>query len=91
MAAKARAAGRALSEATPKLKQLLARLDGVRRQGRGWIALCPCPPHADKNPSLSLREESRKVLIKCQAGCRTESVLAAIGMDWKDLLRRPLQ
>jgi hypothetical protein len=45
-----------------------------------------CPAHPDKNPSLSLRERNGKILVKCQAGCSTDSVLNALGLEWKDLL-----
>jgi putative DNA primase/helicase len=61
----------------------LARLHRVRRSGKGWKALCPV--HADKNPSLSIREKGGKVLIHCFAGCPTEAVLTALGIEAQDL------
>lgn len=66
---------------------ILARLQGVRRNGSGWIARCPA--HADKSPSLSLREESGKVLLHCFAGCTVESICAALEIKMSDLFSGP--
>ena len=66
----------------------LARLDGVKRCGWGWQ--CRCPAHNDGHASLSVREGTspdgrRCVKIKCHAGCDSESVLRALGLEFKDL------
>ena len=65
---------------------LISRLSKVRPNGSGrWMACCPA--HADRNPSLSVREDpDGRVLIQCFAGCATEDVLAAVGLDWKDIM-----
>lgn len=63
--------------------EFLSRLDSVRRSGAGWTARCPA--HADKNPSLSISEKNGKILLKCFAGCSTESVLVALGVEAKEL------
>lgn len=64
---------------------LLSRLSGVRQTGPSrWSAACPA--HEDQAPSLSIREtDAGKVLVHCFTGCDTESVLAAIGLTWRDL------
>jgi hypothetical protein len=62
---------------------ILQRLEGVRRKGNRWIALCPA--HPDKNPSLSIVQIDRKVLILCHAGCSTQAILAALGIEARDL------
>ena len=36
------------------LQDVLARLEGAKRSGDGWIALCPA--HDDHRPSLSINE-----------------------------------
>ena len=62
---------------------LLSKLCKVRREGVEWKALCPA--HADKNPSLSIRYVDGKTLIHCHAGCSSEAVLAALGIEARDL------
>ena len=62
---------------------LLARLEGVKGTGPSrWIARCPA--HADKRPSLSIRElGDGRVLAHCFGGCGIEEVLGAVrlGVD----------
>lgn len=54
------------------------------QSGNGWKACCPA--HDDKTPSLSVTEaEDGRVLLKCFAGCSTNSVLAALGLTTGDL------
>ena len=64
-------------------EDLISRLH-PRRSGRGWIAKCPA--HDDREPSLSINKGAdHRVLIKCQAGCSTDDVLAALGITYRDL------
>jgi len=65
------------------LEAILSRLKGVRRNGTGWMALCPA--HSDKNPSLSLIERNGKVFLKCFAGCSSEAVYTALGIELREL------
>jgi hypothetical protein len=66
---------------------VLDRLEGVRQRGEGYQALCPA--HEDRDPSLAVAEgEDGKVLLKCFAGCATEDVVAALGLEMKDLFER---
>ena len=54
----------------------------VRRQGGTWTsrgAMCRCPAHDDRSPSLSVRIGRRSLLFKCFAGCHTHDVLRALG------------
>jgi hypothetical protein len=64
---------------------LLSRLDKVKRTGPGrWQARCPA--HADKGPSLAIRElDDGRVLIHCFAGCDVHEVVAAAGISMSDL------
>jgi len=63
---------------------LLSRLTRVRRSGDGWIARCPA--HEDAHPSLSVTQgDDGRALVKCFAGCTTETVLEAIGLSMADL------
>ena len=60
----------------------------ARSAGEGrWIA--KCPGHDDGRPSLSIKEESGRVLIYCRAGCPTAVVLVAAGLSFKDLFVGP--
>lgn len=65
--------------------QLLDRLDAVRETGAGrWIARCPA--HDDRHPSLSVRETADgTVLLKCWTGCGAADVVAAVGLELRDL------
>lgn len=66
------------------VENLILRLDKVKGRNGSWTARCPA--HADKGPSLAVREgEDGRVLLHCFAGCETASVLGAIGMDMTDL------
>lgn len=65
---------------------LINRLSGVKRTGPGrWLARCPA--HDDSRASLSVRElDDRRVLFHCFAGCDAETILAAVGLGWQDIL-----
>lgn len=62
---------------------LLARLDGVRKSGNGWLARCPA--HDDRNPSLSVREGDRGVLLRCWTGCGVEEIVHYLGIELGEL------
>ncbi len=69
---------------TAPIELMLSRLEDVKRNGDGWMALCPA--HADHDPSLSVKEgDAGQVLLHCFAGCSVESVLDAAGLTWGDL------
>jgi hypothetical protein len=65
------------------VESVLAHLEGVRSNGSQWMALCPA--HADKNPSLAVREGDEKILLHCFAGCPLDSILGAAGISPADL------
>jgi putative DNA primase/helicase len=49
-----------------------------------WRALCPA--HEDRKPSLSIAEgRDGAVLLKCHAGCSTESIVNALDLSMRDL------
>lgn len=55
----------------------LAKALGGQKAGNGWMA--PCPAHADRKPSLSIRDSNDgKVLVHCHAGCSQGRVLKAL-------------
>lgn len=64
---------------------VLQRLEAVKSTGPGrWLARCPA--HADKRPSLSLREcADGRLLMHCFAGCDVGALVGAIGLELHDL------
>lgn len=66
------------------LDAVLDALPGARHVGGQRVARCPA--HEDRRPSLSIRQlADGTVLLKCHAGCQTESVLEALGLTYADL------
>lgn len=67
------------------VEAFLSRLEKVKRTGNGtWLACCPA--HADKHPSMSVRElEDGRVLVHCFAGCGVEEILGAAALDFEAL------
>jgi putative DNA primase/helicase len=64
-------------------EQFVERLEGVRAAPGGYQATCPA--HDDQIASLSIKGEDDKILVHCHAMCPTSDVLAAMGLEWKDL------
>ncbi|WP_066763139.1 DUF7146 domain-containing protein [Sphingobium sp. CCH11-B1] len=55
--------------------------DIVRRLGGVWKpggAMCRCPAHPDRSPSLSVRVGDHALLFKCFAGCDSRDVISEI-------------
>ncbi|MDX3911710.1 MAG: toprim domain-containing protein [Sphingobium sp.] len=63
-----------------ELVDLVGSLGGT---WHGRTAMCLCPAHADRTPSLSLRQGDRGILVTCFAGCGRDDVL-------RELRRVPL-
>ena len=64
--------------------ELAGRLEqhGCRRSGANWT----CPAHEDRAPSLSVSTgDDSRLLVHCHAGCTTEAVVAALGLEVRDL------
>lgn len=70
---------------TTPIDNVLSRLEKVRsRQAGQWSARCPA--HADKGPSLSVRETpDGAVLVHCFAACEVSAIVSAMGLDMQDL------
>jgi hypothetical protein len=66
--------------------KLLNGLNKVKRTSNSsWMACCPS--HADRSPSLSIKDTGDgKLILKCFAGCETIDVLGALGLDWDDVM-----
>ena len=63
---------------------VLTNFKGVRRGGRGYVALCPS--HEDREASLGVGEgDDGRVLLHCFKGCDTKDVIDSAGLTWGDL------
>ena len=73
-----------MSSASP-IDAVLSRLEKVRQRQAGQYS-ARCPAHADKGPSLSVREtQEGSVLLHCFAGCSVHEITAAMCLDMSDL------
>lgn len=62
------------------LTDILARFDNPKPSGGQFLVRCSA--HEDRSPSLAIREaDDGSVLLKCHAGCQTESILASLGLE----------
>jgi hypothetical protein len=66
------------------LDGVLERLDARPAGDNRWSAKCPAHPDRRDSLSVSLGDEDR-VLLKCFRGCATEDVVAALGLEMRDL------
>ena len=67
-----------------RTNEFLVCLNSVRPRGPGkWSARCPA--HEDRNPSLSVREGERGLLVRCWAGCELQKITEALGLRISDL------
>ena len=71
-------------EFTTPLETVLAKLENVKRNGHGWTARCP--GHEDRHNSFTVSEgDDGRALLRCHAGCDTERIVAALGLEMRDL------
>ncbi len=67
------------------IDRILPLLQKVKQRQPGQWSAC-CPAHADKSPSLSVRETPEgAVLLYCFSGCGATDILSAIGLTLVDL------
>jgi hypothetical protein len=71
-------------------REVLAKLDGVKPSGGGFMARCPMPDHNDSDPSLSVNPgRDQPVVMFCQGcGAKAPEIAEAAGIDW-DLVSNP--
>ena len=70
-------------------QQLLSNLASGKKTANGWQAKCPA--HDDRKASLSISAGDKGIVLYCQAGCETETVVAALGLTLSDLFAASLQ
>lgn len=70
-----------------QLEELVARLAEPKQTAVGYDARCPA--HPDSHASLSVAEGKKGLVVKCHANCTTKAVVAALGLEMKDLFYAP--
>lgn len=73
---------------SPEVDRFLSKLDGVKNNGSGWSARCPCRSD-DNNPSLSIGQGTDgRVLVTCHRGipCDVGEICEAVGLKVSDLM-----
>lgn len=66
------------------IKRVLSRIDAQRTGSGQWEGRCPA--HDDERESLSISEgDDGRVLLYCHAGCAVDDVVAAAGLEMRDL------
>jgi hypothetical protein len=69
---------------TEAVARVLDRLRNVTNGANCWTSFCPA--HDDRTSSLSIGAgDDGRALIKCHAGCTTESVVRAMSLQMSDL------
>ena len=70
-----------------KIEAVLDKLEHVQNIGGDrWRAKCPV--HGGKsNTSLTIEVgHTHPVMLSCWAGCKTEQIIEALGIGWRDIL-----
>jgi hypothetical protein len=62
----------------------IARLEARKARAGGWMSRCPAHPDRERSMSLRLADDGR-LLVNCFAGCRTDAIVAALGLELRDL------
>lgn len=67
------------------IHDFLLLLKNVKQNGaNSWTALCPA--HKDTENSIAVSEgDDGRILVNCFAGCKTDEVLASLGLKMDDL------
>src|SRR5947208_722065 len=67
--------------ATLTLSAFLERFEDIVEESTGFVVTCPA--HDDSRPSLRVgfNPDTKKLALKCRAGCRTEAVVEALGLS----------
>jgi len=66
-----------------RLEDFIINLKKVKKNGNQWLACCPS--HKDNSPSLSVTMGNKGIILRCFAGCTTESIVSAMGLKMADL------
>ena len=76
------------NNASSPLQEILPKLKKLKHIGSNRH-MAECPAHDDREGSLSISQgDDGRVLLKCFAGCATEDVVKALGIEMKDLFKK---
>jgi putative DNA primase/helicase len=67
---------------------ILSKLEGAEKGGKGYMAFCPAHPDGERAGRRSLsvfKGDDGAACVKCFAGCATDAILKAIGLEPKHL------
>ena len=69
--------------------RVLERLQGVEKHSGFYRAFCPA--HDDRStPNLDVEEgDDGRALLICRAGCENSMIVAALGLEMRDLFKQP--
>lgn len=67
------------------LQAFIRLLDGVHGPSASGEYTARCPAHDDRTASLCVNAGDKGIILKCQAGCATDRVVAAMGLTMRDL------
>lgn len=80
------------------LDLFLAKLTGVKKTSRGFMAYCPghddggkCGRNGKEGQSLEVWEQDGSIGLKCYAGCNREAILSALDLTPGDLRQKPIR
>ena len=63
--------------------------DAKQRANGQWLVCCPA--HEDKQPSLSIGQGDKGIVLKCFAGCEVKAICDKLGIRETDLFKpRPV-
>lgn len=69
------------------VRDVAARFKDAHMENGHYMAACPC--HSDKARSLDIVELGGRIRLRCHAGCPTDRILEAAGLDSAELITNP--
>ena len=70
-----------------RLQELAPQFLGVKWNGDDKLT-AKCPAHDDRQSSLSCRQIGDRLLVKCFAGCETQTIVETLGLTLSDLFTK---
>jgi len=72
------------SGAVMQAEQLANLFERSSREGKAWRARCPV--HKSTGLTLAIYADDDRCNVHCFAGCKSDDILKAVGLTWKDTL-----